>query len=57
MRTVKGAGGSLMIWGYISYQGVGKIVRVEGTMNTTKYLKMMEEEALPHMDEGGLNLS
>ena len=32
LPTVKHGGGSVIVWGYFSYAGVGKLVRIEGIM-------------------------
>ena len=35
--TVKHGGGSIMVWGYYSEAGTGRLVRLEGKMNGAKY--------------------
>jgi len=32
----------IMFWGCITYDGVGKLTEIEGTMNTTKYLETLD---------------
>lgn len=41
--TVKHGGGSVMVWGCISSEGVGKLVFIEGIMNKTYYLNLLKE--------------
>ena len=36
--TVKHGGGSIMLWGYISAEGTGRLVRIKGKMNRTTTL-------------------
>jgi transposase len=42
--TVKGGGGSLMIWGCVTSQGVGYIAEIEGIMDQNLYLEILEGE-------------
>ena len=39
-------GGSVMVWGLITPTGVGPLVKVEGTMDSEKYQKLLGEEAM-----------
>jgi hypothetical protein len=41
-RTVKGAGGSIMVWGCFSLKGVGRLAKVEGTMDKKQYCKILD---------------
>ncbi len=38
---------SLMVWGCISAYGMGSLHVLEGTMNTERYIKVLEEHMLP----------
>ena len=38
---------SLMIWGYITYNGVGTITIVDGNMNAQKYIETLEDYLWP----------
>ena len=44
--TMKHGGGSIMIWGCFSAAGIGRLVRIEGTMNGAKYGQILEENLL-----------
>jgi len=41
----------LMVWGCISYQKVGPLVFVEGTMNSAKYTNVLADHFLPFVAE------
>ena len=41
--TVKHGGGRIMLWGCFSSAGIGKLVRIEGTMDGAKYREILEE--------------
>ena len=45
--TVKHGGGSVMIWGCISGDDKGMLVRVRGTMNQFQYLDVLENAMIP----------
>ena len=38
---------SVMVWGSMSAMGVGKLHFIDGTVNTNKYLDILEESLLP----------
>lgn len=42
---------SVMVWGSMSARGVGKLHFIDGLVNTTKYLNILEESLLPTMEE------
>ncbi len=41
--TVKHGGGSLMVWGCFSYEGVGKLVFIDGIMDKYQYKRILAE--------------
>lgn len=45
--TVKHGGGSLQVWGCISANGVGDLVRVNGIMDADKYKQILQHHAIP----------
>jgi hypothetical protein len=42
--TVKGGGGSVMLWSAITYAGVGWLCNIEGTMNRYLFKQILEED-------------
>lgn len=45
----------IMIWSCFSYNGVGKIAIVPGSMNSVKYIETLEENLLPSIENMELN--
>lgn len=46
--TVKHGGGSVMVWGCFSRDGVGPLHLIEGIMNGPKYTEIVQNVMLPH---------
>ena len=42
-ETVKFGGGNVMVWGAITYKGVGKLVFIEGKMNSVLFFDVLKE--------------
>ncbi|CAK9827692.1 Transposable element Tc1 transposase [Anthophora retusa] len=40
--TVKHGGGSVMVWSCISANGVGDLIRIDGKLTATQYLKILQ---------------
>lgn len=55
-QTVKFAGGSVMVWGCISCDGVGPIDKVEGRMNAKDYIQFLSRTVLTWMSSKNLQL-
>jgi hypothetical protein len=49
--TVKGGGGSVMVWGCFSRSGPGPIHRIEGIMDAVVYRDILDNVLRPHADD------
>lgn len=49
-QTISRGGGSVMFWGCISASGHGDLVPIDGSMNQSKYLDVLNENAFPSGD-------
>lgn len=57
--TIKHGGGSVMIWGCMAADGVGKMFICEGRMNSEKYVNVLETALVPSLSSifGDTNLN
>lgn len=46
-KTAKHGGGSVMVWGMFSSEGVGPLVRIIGTVNANVYLNLVQQHVIP----------
>ena len=50
-KEVKHGGGNLMVWGCISWNGPGRLHRVEGCMNTAQYTSILSTSFLGALED------
>ena len=53
--TIKHGGGSMMVWGCMTAQGVGNLVKIEATMDSKLYFQILEEDLLDSLEYHGLD--
>uniref|UniRef100_A0A8C5WK94 Transposase Tc1-like domain-containing protein n=1 Tax=Leptobrachium leishanense TaxID=445787 RepID=A0A8C5WK94_9ANUR len=46
LPTVKHGGGSIMLWGCFASAGIGKLQRVQGTMNSLQYQEILDDNVM-----------
>jgi hypothetical protein len=49
--TIKGGGGSIMVWECVSRSGTGPLHRIDGIMNAEGYRHILQNVLLPHADD------
>ena len=54
--TVKFGGENIMVWGCISWEGVGRLAEVEGRMDAQQYVDILKDNLLPTMEESNIPL-
>ena len=42
---------SINVWAYINYEGTGRVFKLDGTMNKTKYIQMLEEHPFVALED------
>src|SRR5215469_7770260 len=55
-NTVKFGGGNIMVWGCMSWEGVGRLAEVEGRMDADQYVEILEHNLLPSMEESEFSM-
>ena len=50
-KKVKHGGGSLMVWGYISWNDPGQLHRIERTLNVKQYCRILKEFLLGSLED------
>lgn len=53
--TVKHGGGSVMVWGCFSYYGIGRLVFIDGRMDSGMYCNILANNLLDYVHEIGLS--
>jgi transposase len=53
--TVKYGGGRIMIWGCMTWEGVGYCCKIDGNMDADLYVQILEEDLLATTEYYGLN--
>ena len=54
--TVKFDGGNIMVWGCMSWEGVGNLAEIEGRMDANQYVKILGDHLLSSMEESEISL-
>ena len=49
-QQLKHGGGGVMIWGCLTWESLGPLVRAEGTINSQKYIDILNTHLIPFME-------
>ena len=49
-KTIKHNGGNIMLWGCINLNGVGKLARIDGIMDSLKYVTILQHNLFDSVD-------
>lgn len=52
--TIKHGGGSVMVWGCMSANGVGNLVFIDGILNQYGYINILKENLIPSAEKLGI---
>ena len=55
--TVKHGGGSLMVWGCMTAQGIGYLMRIEGNMDADLYCQILRDELMTTLEFYNLDVN
>ena len=55
-QTVKHGGGGIVLWSCITYEGVGYVVKIDGTLDQHLYRVILEEDLVKSAKDYGINM-
>ena len=55
-QTVKHVGGSIMLWGCLTYRGLGSLHNIQGHLNARGYIAILEQDLCSTLLAFGFNL-
>ena len=55
-QTVKHVGGSIMLWGCLTYRGLGSLHNIQGHLNARGYIATLEQDLCSTFLAFGFNL-
>jgi transposase len=53
--TLKFGGGSIMVWGCMSWYGTGRLIKIDGTMDSQQYIRILREGLERSIEDWGMN--
>lgn len=56
MKVVKHGGGSVMVWGVISWSGTGELYRIVGNLNSPGYVRILDTALMRSLDDAGVEV-
>jgi hypothetical protein len=54
-KEVKHGGGNVMVWGCITTEGLGRLVRIQGNMDAKLYVSILDDDVLGTLKDLGIN--
>jgi transposase len=55
-KTVKHGGGNIMVWGCMGWNGVGKLVEIEGIMDADQYVDILDNNLVVSMEDLAISM-